>query len=344
MPIFSKNYLTKIALNILEAAEIPKNEARIITDFIIKSNIAGHDSQGIIRLTDYLNLLKKKEVKPGIKIKIIRETPSTAVIDGKWGFGQIVASQSMRIAVRKAKESSVGVVAVHHCNHIGRLSNYAIIATKQHMIGIVIVNGTRVNVAPYGGCEPRLSTNPICIAIPTKKKPLVLDMSSSVVCEGKVRVKRNAKEKVPIGWLIDRNAKPITNPLHFYGPPRQSILPLGGIAAYKGFGLGFMFDILAGGLSGAGCSNKGNKQIGNAIFMEAIKTRSFIPLCKFYLEVDKFIKFIKSSKVAPGFKEILVPGELENLTTKEHNRKGIFIDNGTWCEIKNRAKELGIKI
>lgn len=344
MPIFSKNYLAKIIFNILKAAKIPRNETRIITDFIIKSNLAGHDSQGIIRLLDYLDLFKKGEAKPGVKIKILAETPSTAVIDGNWGFGQIIASQSMRIAIQKAQKRSVSIVTVHHCNHIGHLSNYALMATKQHMIGVVIINGTRVNVAPYGGCEPRLSTNPICIAIPTKKKPLVLDMSSSVVCEGKVRVKRNAKEKVPIGWLVDRNAKPITNPLHFYGPPRQSILPFGGITAHKGFGLGFMFDILAGGLSGAGCSNKGNKRIGNAIFMETIKIRSFIPLHKFYLEVEKFIKFVKSSKVAPGFKEILVPGELENRTTKERNKKGIFIDNGTWSEIKHRAKELGIKI
>lgn len=344
MPVFSKNYLTKITLNILKAAKIPKNEAKVIADFIIKSNLAGCDSQGIIRLTDYLNLFKKGEAKAGVKVKVIKETPSIGVIDGRWGFGQIVASQAMRIAIQKARKNSVSVVVIHHCNHIGRLSNYALMASKQRMIGIVIVNGTRVNVAPYGGCEPRLSTNPICIAIPTKKTPLVLDMSSSVVCEGKVRVKRNAKEKVPIGWLIDKDAKPITNPLYFYGPPRQSILPLGGIAAYKGFGLGFMFDILAGGLSGAGCSNKGNKRIGNAVFMEVIKVKSFLPLHKFYLEVEKFIKFVKSSKIAPGFREILVPGELEYRTIKERNKKGIFIDNGTWGEIKNKAKELGINI
>ena len=105
-----------------------------------------------------------------------------------------------------------------------------------------------------------------------------------------------------------------------------------------------MFDILAGGLSGAGCSNKGNKRIGNAVSMEVIKVKSFLPLRKFYLEVEKFIKFVKSSKIAPGFKEILVPGELEYRTTKERNRKGIFIDSETWSEIKSKAKELGINI
>jgi hydroxycarboxylate dehydrogenase B len=250
----------------------------------------------------------------------------------------------MGMAVQKAKKNSVGIITVHHCNHIGRLSNYVTIATGQNMIGIVIINGTRVNVAPYGGCEPRLSTNPICIAIPTKTKPLILDMSSGVVCEGKVRVRRNAKKNVPVGWLINRSAKPITNPLDFYGPPRQSILPLGGIAAHKGFGLGFMFDILAGGLSRAGCSNNGDKRIGNAIFMEAIKISSFIPLRKFYLEVEKFIDFVKSSKVAPGFKEILLPGEPENRITKERNKMGIFIDDETLRQIKNRTKELKINI
>ena len=344
MPIFTKNYLRKITSNILKAAKVPANEALMVADCLVESNLAGHDSHGIIRLTKYLDLLKKGKAKPGIKIKIIKQTPSSAVIDGKWGLGQVVAYRAMEIAVQKAKKSSIGIVTVHHSNHIGRLAHYATMAAKQNMIGIIIVNGTRAHVAPYGGCEPRLSTSPICIAIPTKNKPLVLDMASSVVSEGKIRVRKNAKKDIPVGWLIDTNGKPITDPKIFYGPIRQSILPLGGIAGYKGFGLGFMFDILAGGLSGNGCTNKEDRHIGNGIFMEALKVESFIPLRDFYAEVEKFIKFVKSSKIAPGFKEILVPGEPENRTLQERNKKGIFIDDTTWQEIKNRAKELKVNL
>lgn len=344
MPIFPKNYLNKITFNTLKAAKVPENEAQIVADFLIESNLAGHDSHGIIRLTKYLALLKKEKAKPGTKIKIIKQTSSAAVIDGNWGLGQIVASQAMKIAVQKAEKTSIGIVTVRHCNHIGRLAHYATIATKQNMIAIIMVNGTSAYVAPYGGCESRLSTNPICIAIPTRKKPLILDMATSMVSEGKIRIRRNAKKNVPVEWLIDTNGKPITNPLHFYEPIHQSIMPLGGISGYKGFGLGFMFDILAGALSGAGCSNKGNKHIGNGIFMEAVKVENFIPLQEFYSRVEKFIKFIKSSKITPGFKEILVPGELEDRIIKERSKKGIFIDNITWREIKNRAKEFGVNI
>ena len=115
-----------------------------MTEFIIKSNLVGCDSQGIIRLMNYLNLYKKGEAKSGIKIKLLKETSSTAVIDGRWGFGQIVACQAMRMVIQKARKNSVSVVTVHHCNHIGRLSNYAVMAAKQHMIGIVIINGTEI--------------------------------------------------------------------------------------------------------------------------------------------------------------------------------------------------------
>lgn len=346
MPTYSSKQLKQIGQKIFKAAGVSEDEAQIVTDLLVKSNLVGHDSHGIIRIPQYINLIKNEMIQPGVESEIIRETPSTAVVDGKWGFGQVVASRSMEMAIEKAKQTSISVVSTNHSNHVGRLSDYAMMAAEQDMIGMMTVNnhGAGLCAAPYGGYERRLSTNPICFAIPTGNDPIVMDITSSVVAEGKLRVKRNRGQEIPDGWIVDGYGKPSTNPADFYKEPNGALLPLGGALGYKGFGLSMVIDILSGGLSHAGCSRRDAERIGNGLFMQVINVSNFIPIEEFYSETNNLIEFVRSSKLAQGFDEILIPGEPEMRVEKQRSEEGIFVDDETLRQIKEIAQKLGVEI
>ena len=197
------------------------------------------------------------------------------------------------------------------------------------MICLLTVNdhGGGACVAPFGGIEPRLSTNPLACAIPVGgQEPILLDMSTSVVASGKVRLKQRRNQPVPAGWIIDAEGAPTTNVEAFYANPPGALLPFGGIAAQKGFGLGLLVDILSGALSGAGCTHAGESRPGNGMFVSAINIASFIDPGAFYQEVDRFIEYVKSAKQSPNVEEILVPGERGSRKRRKGNREGIFVE------------------
>jgi len=354
MPIFSADYLKQAGMEIFKGAGVPDDEAEIVMRLLIKANLVGHDSHGVIRMPQYMGLIQRGDLHPGVPLEIVKETSSTAVIDGNWGFGQVIASQAMEIAIQKAKEHSVSTVGAHHSNHVGRMADYAIMAAKENMIGMVMVNnhGAAQQVAPYGGRERRISTNPICFAIPTGRndmsssqvigEPLVVDITSSVVAEGKVRVARNRGQSIPEGWIIDANGNPSTNPNDLYADPPGALLPFGGMVAHKGFGLGLIVDILTGTVSNAGFSRADPPRIGNAIFLTVINISSFMTLEEYLEQVDAFIEYVKSSKPMPGFDEVLVPGEPETRTEKKRIEEGIFVEDETWKQITDAGKSVGV--
>jgi len=340
MPIFYANQLIDVGTKIFSAAGAPLEEARIVSELLVKSNLVGHDSHGIIRVIQYVNEIENGSIRPGARIEIVRETPSIAVLNGKWGFGQVVAKKAMEIAVEKARKNTVSIVCAFNCNHIGRLADYAIMASENDMIGIVMVNSTKF-VAPHGGRERLLSTGPMCFAFPSYLEfPLVIDVATSVVAEGKVRVALHKGEKIPYGWIIDKNGNPSNDPKDLYDG--GALLPLGGDEhGHKGFGLGLAVEVLSGILTGAGCAYEEGKK-GNGVFFEAINIGDFMPIEEFKKRASDLIRVIKSSKPRPGFKEILVPGEPEYLTEKIRLKEGIYVPEKTWEEIKNLAKKLGV--
>ena len=340
MPIFSASQLIDVGTKIFLAAGAPLEEARLVSEFLVKANLAGHDSHGIIRVIQYVNDIEKGIIKPGANIEIVNETPSTAILNGNWGFGQVVAKRAMDLAIEKAKRNAISVVCVYNCNHIGRLADYAVMASENDMIGVVMANSTKI-VAPFGGRERMLSTGPICFAFPSYLEfPLVIDVATSVVAEGKVRVALHKGEKIPLGWIIDKDGNPSSNPKDLYDG--GAILPLGGDEhGHKGFGLGLAIEILSGILTGAGCAYEETKR-GNGVFIEVINVERFMPVEEFKRRVGDLVKVIKGSKTRPGFKEILIPGEPEYLTEKVRLRDGIYVPEKTWEEIVNLAKKLGL--
>ena len=280
-------------------------------------------------------------------MEIVRETPNTAVLNGNWGFGQVMARKAMEIAIEKAGANSVASVSMSQSNHVGRLGEYPAIAAERNMIGMMMVtnHGAAQLMSPWGGIARRLSPGPISIGLPTgTADPVLLDISMTVVAEGKVRVKRNRGEKLPEGCIIDAQGNPSTDPDDLYGPPPGAILPFGGIVGHKGYGLGFIVDILAGALSGAGCSRADAPRFGNAVFITVTNIEDFTPLEEFKRHVDGLIQYVKSSPKMPGVDEIFFPGEMEAKEREKRLEAGIFIEDETWEQIVQTAEALGVDV
>lgn len=346
MPNFTPEQLKRLAANIFEAASVPHEEARIISEHLVDANLVGHDSHGVIRIPQYIKRLKDGDIQPSAEMEIARETPSHAVINGNWGFGQVIAKEAMSLAIRKAQSSVISAVSIYDCNHIGRLGSYTMTAAEQGLIGITMVNagGAALSVAPFGGIDRRLGTNPISVAVPARdSEPIVLDITSSVVAQGKIEVAVNRGDAVPLGWLIDSNGELTTDPHDFDCPSPGSILPLGGLAGHKGFGLGLIIDVLAGTLSGNGCSGSENARVCNATLMIVINIAQFIALEDYHCHIEKLVTFMKCSRPAPGFDEILMPGEIESRHKHQRLSEGIPVDDETWRQIQETAANVGIR-
>ena len=210
----------------------------------------------------------------------MRQTAAAAVLDGHWGFGQVVMNQAVEMGLERAGNCGVAAITVKNSNHIGRLGSYVERVAEANMIGLLCANshGGGASVAPWGGIAGRLGTNPLAGGWPDGEGgALVLDITTSVVAEGKVRVKRNRGEPVPEGWIIDAAGQPSTDPADFYDEPRGSLLPFGGVMGHKGYGLGVVVELLGGALSGAGCARGRKARIGNGCFLLVIDIGRFQP-------------------------------------------------------------------
>ena len=330
------NQLRRIGVAMLKAAGVPEESARLITGYLVDANLVGHDSHGIMRIPYYVRAIRGGRMKPDVNIEIVRETPTSAVVNGNNGIGQVIATKCMEIAIKKAEKHTLGCVVVYSLGHIGRLSDYSAMAMNRGMIGITLHGGFGSIVAPYGGIEGRLSTNPICMALPTgDQTPYVMDFATSVVAEGKVRNKLHRGEKLPDGWIIDKEGRPSNNPKALYDG--GAILPFGGKVGHKATALGVMA-MLGGILSGT----TDKTMMGDMFLVFNIK--DFIPLADFTKRMDDVITHIKSAKPGPGVKSVLTPGEPEMEVMKTRSMKGIEVPDGAWKNILEAAKELNVDI
>ncbi len=338
MPILTAEELTEICLNVFQKLNIPSAEAEIVTRSMVDANRVGHDSHGVIHLPKYVHELEAGLIQPGVPTETLRESASIAVLDGNWGFGPVIATRAVELAIQKARQTDISSIAVSRCNEVGRLGGYACLAADAEMIGLLMANdhGGGTCVAPHGGVEGRLSTNPMACAVPIQgQDPIVLDMSTSVVASGKIRVKQHQNEALPHGWLINGEGESTTNPDDFYGMPPAALLPFGGaVSAHKGFGLSVIVDILSGALTGAGCSQSADARVGNGLFVLVINVASFREFPGFSAEIKHFIAYLKSAKCAVGVDAIRMPGERGWETQRRREREGIPIDAETWTQIQ----------
>jgi LDH2 family malate/lactate/ureidoglycolate dehydrogenase len=340
MPNFQAARLRRIAAELLKRAGATAEEAEVVAESLIEADLHGYETHGLMRLGQYLQRIRDREIKLGAKPVVMRETPTTVLLDGRWGFGQVTAREAMSIAISKAETHSIGLAAAYNCNHLGRLGEYASLSLTKDMIGFAVCNDYP-GVAPYGSIDPLMGTNPLAIAIPAgSSKAIILDMATSAVSGGRVRLAKLKGERIPLGWIIDKQGKPSTDPADLHGATGVigALLPFGG---YKGSGLGIIIEILAGALAGSGCSFE-NK--GSGLVVGAVKIETFSPIDVFKASVDRFTEKIKRSRKGSGFEKVFLPGERAQKLREQRLRKGIPIQEGVWEAVKAKAEEFGVKL
>jgi hydroxycarboxylate dehydrogenase B len=341
MPNIQSDRLEALATRIFAALGAPEADARDVATLLVRANLRGHDSHGAIRIPQYAGAIRTGHVNPKSPVTVVAETPVIARLDGGRGFGQVVARRGMEMAIAKAKANGLSAVTLANTTHVGRLADYAEMAAAQGLVGMLWVNAVfGLNVAPWGGAARRLGTNPHAIAVPGDGGPaMVLDFATSVVAEGKMRVKKNRKQQAPPGWFIDAQGRSGTDPEVFYGTPPGSLLTAG---EHKGYGLSLAVEILGGILSGTGAAGPGTGVFANGTLMICLEVERFLPLADFRKQMADFVAWVKSAPLVPGVGEILIPGEPEARLEAERRRDGIPIEDETWRQIETLAAELGV--
>lgn len=347
MPTIAAPALTDFAARLFVAAGVPAEDAGTIADNLVGANLRGHDSHGVMRIPQYLGFLEKGQYQTGIELKVERETPAVVVCDAGWGFGQVQAHRLLDKVMAKARALGLGAGAMRNCGHIGRLGDYAERAAEAGLVLLATVNnaGAGQRVAPPGGLEPRLGTNPLCIAVPTESGPILLDFGTSVAAEGKVRVYYlGGKKPVPEGWLLDCEGHPTTDPCVLYEPPTGSILPMGGMQSYKGFGLALVLDMLAGGLSGGHTAFPGAPPArGNDVFFLALDPALFAGREHLVTQASQLAAYVRGTRRAEGIDAILLPGDPERNALEIRSRAGIPMPEGHWEQLAELAGKLGVE-
>ena len=336
--------LTSFTTSLFAAAGVPDDEATQIAESLVGSNLCGHESHGVVRVMEYVELLQRGELQASVPLDVLTETPAIVACDGNFGFGQVQMRRLIDRVVPKARELGVATGTLRNCGHVGRLAEWVEEIAVQGLAGLLTVNdnGVLKCVAPPGGAEPCISTNPIAVSAPLADEPIVVDASTSVVANGKIRVAQLAGQDVPDGWLLDANGQPTNNPNTRFADPSGSILPMGG---YKGFGLGLLFDMLVGGLSGGHCppAPDGTAECNNVLLV-VFDPERFSGLSAFRSESQQLADFARNSRRQDDVTSIRLPGDRSRDLRNERQASGVPIDAGTWSELKRLATQLAVSV
>jgi uncharacterized oxidoreductase len=335
--------LREFTAAIFHKAGCQPSESQCIATHLVEANLVGHDSHGVLRVPTYVQWLKDGRVLADQKLRVVFENEAIAVVDGQFGFGQSIGEQAMRLGIEKAARHGVSVVALRNSGHLGRIGDWPaqVAAAGKLSLHFVNTSGAGILVAPFGGINRRLSANPIAAGIPVlNSTPMILDMSACTIAEGKIRVALNKGVPVPENCIIDAKGMPTTDPQVFYGDPPGSILS---IAGHKGYGLAVLCEVLAGALTGGGCSNPINaKRVVNGMLSIILDVSRFQDQEAFRIEIERFVAWVKSSATATPNGQIMMPGEIEERTREQRLRDGIDIDTTTWSQILDTARSVGL--
>jgi hydroxycarboxylate dehydrogenase B len=337
--------LRKVTESIFTAAGAPADLATEMADALVGANLAGHDSHGVIRIPAYVRMIAEGQLDPKARPEVIKETASTALVDGKWTFGHVAAKFGTSVAIKKAKEAGAAAVSIVRANHIGRLGQWASQAAAEDVIAMVVVGGGsggsrggRGSAAPFGGAEPAFSTNPIAIGMPGGEMPdMLIDFATTVVAEGKLQVARAKDVPVPPGSILDKDGNPTTNANDFYNG--GMLLPFGG---HKGYALAMFVEMLGGAFS-PGDEINGEGRRGAAVVW-AVDAFAFRSKESYEKNADFVMGRVKKIKPAPGFKEVMIPGEPEANSAAERERDGIPVADTTWAQIVEGGKSVGVDV
>lgn len=336
--------LTEFVAALFRQAGCEPPEDGQIARRLVESNLVGHDSHGVIRVSYYLDWLRRDMVRANRRVQTILETDSLLVLDGQRGFGQSIGEQALQLAIAKAQSHGLALLALRNTAHLGRIGDWPQLACDAGLCSLFFVNtsGFGMLVAPWGGIDRRLSANPVAAGIPVANGPdLIYDISTSSIAEGKIKVALNKGQKVPPGSIIDSEGNPTDDPVTFYGNPPGAILPFGG---HKGYGLGLVAEIFAGALTGSGCTDPAAPYLINGMLGLLVDPGRIPNETGFAAEVERFLGFMKSSRTTGPNAEILVPGELEARTRAARLAGGIELDDQTWKALSETALAAGVPV
>ncbi len=352
---FPYDQLSKFASAIFIKIGCPVDQAKQATDVLLSADARGIDSHGLARLSGYVRLWEAKRINSRPNMKIVHESPSTAVVDGDQGLGLVIAPYAMEIAIKKAQTCGTGWVAVKNSNHFGIAGRHAMMALQHDMIGMAMTNASPL-VAPTYSVERLLGTNPICVAIPAgKQPPFVADFATTTAANGKLEILQRKNQEAPVGWIQKKNGSASTNPHEL--KDGGALIPLGSDrehGSHKGFCLGAWVDIFSAVLSGA---NYGPwvppfvsflappaDPVGDGIghFFGAMRVDAFRPADEFKQHMDNWITRFRAAKTVDGQPAVIIPGDPERESEIQRMKKGIPLDPKVIEDLKELGTKLGV--
>lgn len=343
-PRIAVEQLRAFVTRAFEAGGLPAEDARTVAGLMVEADLRGSDTHGVIRLPRYIGRIRAGGTNPRPNIRVVSDKPSAALVDGDNGMGHLIMRKAAQIAIEKAKTTGAAWVGARMSNHAGPASLYATMPLAHDMIGLYLAVGSSNHLPPWGGSEMLLGTNPIAIAVPTlEEAPVVLDMAPTVAAYGKVRLKQQRGEPMPVGWMIDKDGKPLTDASR---ADDGYLLPIG---EYKGYGLALMIGLLAGLLNRAAFGRdvvdfandpKAVTNTGHAMVAIAIDT--FAPVEAFKRSVDAAVRDIRGSNRLPGVAHIFVPGEQSHLKMRDRMANGVPMPAPLRKSLDGVARDVGI--
>jgi L-2-hydroxycarboxylate dehydrogenase (NAD+) len=328
----------------LERIGLPAADAATVAQLMTEAEVQGSDGHGVIRLVPYARRIRAGGINLRPDIRLVKEKAAMALIDGDNGMGHLVMKKATELAIAKARQCGVAWVGSRLSNHAGPASLYARMALPHDMVGMYFAVGNANHLPPWGGLDMLLSTNPIAVAVPAgEEPPVVLDMATTVAAYGKVKAKAQRGEQMPVGWMMDRQGQPLTDPKR---AEEGFLMPIGG---YKGYGLSLIVGILAGTLNGAAMGsevidfNHDDTTItntGQAIV--AIDPDAFGEIDEFKARVDGLVRELRASERMPGVERIWLPGEQSHASRIANQRDGLALAPALLAQLDTVARDLGI--
>jgi L-2-hydroxycarboxylate dehydrogenase (NAD+) len=348
--------LQSFVFSVFKAMGCPETEAVTATEALISADLRGIDSHGVARLSGYVRLWEAGRIIAKPDIRIIHESPSTAVVDGGSGLGLVVAPFAMKVAIEKAKLAGTGWVSVQNSNHFGIAAYHAMMALENGMIGMAMTNASAL-VAPTFSAERLLGTNPICVAIPAGEEPaFIADFATTTAANGKLEILQRKNQEAPAGWIQDEQGHPVTD-AHAL-KKGGALVPLGGDrehGSHKGYALGAIVDIFSAVLSGANYGpwvppfpayvpmpeNQPGKGLGH--FFGAMRIDAFRTEEDFRKNMDQWIRRFRSAKPVDGQNKVLIPGDPEREMEVERMAGGIPLLPAVWEDLRATGEKFNIK-
>jgi L-2-hydroxycarboxylate dehydrogenase (NAD+) len=327
------------------AAGLPDTDAQTVAGLMVEADLRGSDTHGVIRLPLYIRRLRAGGIKARPDIRILSDRAGVALIDGDNGMGHLVMRRAAALAIEKAKTSGIGWVGARMSNHAGPAALYVTMPLEHDMVGLYFAVGSNNHLPPWGSSESLLGTNPMAVAVPAlEEPPIVLDMAPTVAAYGKVRLKAQRGEAMPVGWMIDREGKPLTDPKR---ADEGHLLPIGD---YKGYGLSLIIALLAGALNRAAVGREvidfvkeTAKATNTGQAMMALSIGAFMPPAEFKKAVDDLIRDIRNSRRLPGVDRIWLPGEQSHAKRLDRRAHGVPIPKPLRESLDAVARELKVE-